>query len=80
VVRVRTTRAQDLANALSHDGVRVERTAPDRLQITGATTERVGILAAELGIPILESIADTANLEDVFFQLTATTTAQEASR
>jgi ABC-2 type transport system ATP-binding protein len=79
VVRVRTPRAGDLASALGHDGVRVERVASDRLEITGATPERVGMLAAQLGIPILESTSDAANLEDVFFQLTATAE-QEGSR
>jgi ABC-2 type transport system ATP-binding protein len=80
VVRVRTPRAQDLANALDHDGVRVERVASDRLEITGATSERVGMLAAQLAIPILESTTEAANLEDVFFRLTATTTETEGSR
>jgi hypothetical protein len=51
--------------------VRVEHVASDRLEITGTTPERVGMLAAELGIPILESTTEAANLEDVFFQLTA---------
>jgi ABC-2 type transport system ATP-binding protein len=77
VVRVKTPRAGDLATALGHDGVRVKRVASDRLEITGATPERVGMLAAQLGIPILESTNDAANLEDVFFQLTATTEQEE---
>jgi ABC-2 type transport system ATP-binding protein len=80
VVRVRTPRAAELAAALDRDGVRVDRVASDRLEITGTTAERVGMLAAELGVPILESTAEAANLEDVFFQLTATTTQQEGSR
>src|SRR6266540_3303552 len=80
VVRVRTPRAQDLANALDHDGVRVERVASDRLEITGASSEQVGVLAAQLAIPILESTTEAANLEDVFFQLTATTTEAEGPR
>jgi len=80
VVRVRTPRAQDLANALDHDGVRAERVASDRLEITGATPEQVGMLAARLAIPILESTTEAANLEDVFFRLTATTTQAEGSR
>jgi ABC-2 type transport system ATP-binding protein len=80
VVRVRTPRAQELADALSHGGVRVERVAADRLEVTGATAERVGMLAAQLGVPILESTTSAANLEEVFFQLTATTTEQEGTR
>lgn len=70
MVRVRTPRAQELAAAMGRDGVRVEHVGPDRLEITGTTPERVGMLAAELGIPILESTTEAANLEDVFFQLT----------
>jgi ABC-2 type transport system ATP-binding protein len=77
VVRVRTPRAHELANALHHGGVRVERVAADRLEVTGTTSERVGMLAAQLGIPILESTTSAANLEDVFFQLTATTDQEE---
>jgi ABC-2 type transport system ATP-binding protein len=86
VIRVRTPRAQELAAALAQsgdgDGVQVTRVAPDRLEITGATSERVAMLAAELRIPILEHTTEAANLEQVFFQLTATPTTsdKEASR
>ena len=59
--------------------MRVERVGADQLEITGATSDRVGMLAAQLGIPILELTTDAANLEDVFFQLTATRTEQEGS-
>jgi ABC-2 type transport system ATP-binding protein len=77
-VRVRTPRAEELAGALSHDGVRVARMAPDALEITGTTSEHVGTLAAELGIPIFESTTEVANLEDAFFRLTAAPSEQEA--
>ncbi|MEW6059414.1 MAG: ATP-binding cassette domain-containing protein [Actinomycetota bacterium] len=77
VVRVRTSRAQELAAAIGHDGVRVEHVAADRLEITGTTPERVGMLAAELRIPILESTTEAADLEDVFFRLTAAVPARE---
>jgi ABC-2 type transport system ATP-binding protein len=80
VIRVRTPKAAELAAALGHDGVRADRVAPDRLEITGATPERVGMLAAQLRVPILESTAEAANLEDVFFQLTAASTDKEGSR
>jgi hypothetical protein len=70
MVRVRTPCAQELATAIGRDGVRVEHVGPDRLEITGTTSERVGMLAAELRIPILESTTEAPNLEDVFFQLT----------
>jgi ABC-2 type transport system ATP-binding protein len=66
-VRVRTPRAA----ALGGDGVRIERVDSDRLEITGTTPEHVAIVAADLGVPIFESTTEVANLEDVFFQLTA---------
>jgi ABC-2 type transport system ATP-binding protein len=72
VIRVRTPGARELAAAVGRDGVRVEHVASDRLEITGTTPEAVGMLAAELRIPILESTSEAADLEDVFFQLTAT--------
>jgi ABC-2 type transport system ATP-binding protein len=80
VIRVRTPRALDLADAIGHDGVRVEWAAPDRLEITGATPEEVGQLAADLRIPIIESTTETDNLEDVFFHLTAAAANEEGSR
>ena len=80
VVRVRTPRAHELGEALGGDGVAVTYTAADRLEITGSTPERVGMLAAERGIPILESTTEVANLEDVFFQLTDEPHPQEVAR
>ena len=70
-VRVRTPRAGELADALGGDGVRVERVGGERLEITGTTPEHVAVVAADLRIPIFESTTEVANLEDVFFQLTA---------
>jgi ABC-2 type transport system ATP-binding protein len=79
IVRVRTPRARDLADALSGDGIRVAFVGTDRLEITGCTPERVGTIAAELTIPIFEITTEIANLEDVFFQLTAAPGAQKGS-
>ena len=70
VVRVRTPRARELGAALGGDGVAVTYHDADRLEITGATPEQVGLLAARLQIPILESTSETPRLEDVFFELT----------
>lgn len=78
VVRVRTPRPDELARAVSADGVRVAALGADRLEITGATPEAVGTLAARLGIPLYESTAEVANLEDVFFRLTASPEEREA--
>src|SRR6266511_2779241 len=60
VVRVRTPRAQDLANALDHDGVRVERVASYRLEITGASSEQLGVLATAAGLTALATILGAA--------------------
>jgi ABC-2 type transport system ATP-binding protein len=90
VVRLRTSAAtaQDLRAAPVADGARAQLLAPDRLQVSGSTPERVGMLAAERSIPLFESTTRATNLEDVFFQLTAAPAAapvpalqeQEASR
>jgi ABC-2 type transport system ATP-binding protein len=71
VVRIRTSQADKLVEALAGDGVVITRPAPDRLEISGSSPEKVGLLAATLGVPIFESASETSNLEDVFFQLTA---------
>jgi ABC-2 type transport system ATP-binding protein len=79
-VRVRTPRAEELRAALLAEGAQARLVAPDRLEVSGTTVERVGMLAAARAIPIFESTTGAANLEDVFFQLTAAPAAQEAAR
>jgi ABC-2 type transport system ATP-binding protein len=79
-VRVRTPRAEELRAALLAEGAQARLVAPDRLEVSGTTVERVGMLAAARAIPIFESSVGAANLEDVFFQLTAAPAAQEAAR
>jgi ABC-2 type transport system ATP-binding protein len=70
VVRIRTSRAEDLSALLSTAGMPATVVAPDRVEVSDATPERIGTLAAEHRIPIFETSTETANLEDVFFQLT----------
>ena len=54
---------------------------PDQLEVTGATGEQIGTLAAAEGIPLFETAAETAGLEDVFLKLTAEgTPSSKASR
>ncbi len=72
IVRIRTPRIAELAAAISADGAEARMLGPDLVEIAGSTAERVGQLAAERAIPIFESVTETADLEDVFFQLTAT--------
>jgi ABC-2 type transport system ATP-binding protein len=72
VVRVRTSRAEELGAALATDSVRVKPFGPEWIEVTGATSEQIGMTAAQLGIPIFESRSEDANLEDVFLKLTET--------
>jgi ABC-2 type transport system ATP-binding protein len=71
VVRIRTPKADELRAALLADGAEVQAVAADRIEVVGSTPERVAVLASELSIPIFESVTETANLEEIFFQLTA---------
>ena len=75
VVRVRTPMALQLSAAVAEDGARAVLTAPDLVEISGTTAERVGILAAQRAIPVFESTVEGPDLEAVFFQLTAGTDA-----
>jgi ABC-2 type transport system ATP-binding protein len=79
VVRVQTPEAERLCEALAGDGVRARLVGPDRLEISGASAETVGTLAARMSIPLYESVTEVANLEDVFFQLTGAASEQEVA-
>jgi ABC-2 type transport system ATP-binding protein len=72
VVRVRTSRPAELRLALLAEGAQVAVDG-DRLQVTGASADRIGLIAAQLSIPLFESVTDTTNLEEVFLQLTTAT-------
>jgi ABC-2 type transport system ATP-binding protein len=80
VVRVRTPRADELAAALNADGAQARLLAPERVEISGSTPERVAALAAERAIPIVESATEAPDLEDVFLKLTAAAGAQRVER
>jgi ABC-2 type transport system ATP-binding protein len=71
VVRVRTPRAADLADLLTGQGASATVVATDRVEITGATSEQIGTVAAEHAIPIFETTTEAADLEDIFLRLTA---------
>jgi ABC-2 type transport system ATP-binding protein len=70
LVRVRTIQPQRLQQALSATGAQAIIDG-DRLEVTGLPAERVGLVAAELSIPLSECITATADLEEVFLSLTA---------
>jgi ABC-2 type transport system ATP-binding protein len=80
VLRVRTSKAEELHDALVARGVRAQLTGPDQLEVTGATGEEVGLLAAERAIPIFETTAEVADLEDVFLRLTTADARKELAR
>jgi ABC-2 type transport system ATP-binding protein len=71
VVRIRTSKADELCAAVTADDGDAHIVGPDLVEITGSTPERVGQLAADRAIPVFESVTETSNLERVFFQLTA---------
>jgi ABC-2 type transport system ATP-binding protein len=71
VVRVRTPRAAQLAGLLTSQGATAEVIAPDWVEVTGATGEQIGTLAAEQAIPLFETTTESADLEDIFLRLTA---------
>jgi ABC-2 type transport system ATP-binding protein len=73
VIRVRTQRSEELRDALAADGADAQLVAPDRVEITGSTPERVAALAADLSIPLIESVTEAASLEDTFLKLIADT-------
>ena len=70
-MRVRTPRAADLADLLTVQGASATVVAADRVEITGATSEQIGTVAAEHAIPIFETTTEAADLEDIFLRLTA---------
>jgi ABC-2 type transport system ATP-binding protein len=71
VVRVRTPRAAELAGLLTVEGARATVADTDRVEITGATSEQIGTVAAAHAIPIFETATEAADLEDIFLRLTA---------
>jgi ABC-2 type transport system ATP-binding protein len=80
VIRVRTPRPGQLAAILAENGATAHVVGPDRLEVTGASGELIGTLAAEVAIPIFETTAEAADLEDVFLQLTGNPAHQEVTR
>ncbi len=71
-VRVRSPRIDQLAEALLRLGAVVSREG-DSISVGGASTGRIGDLAAELGIPLHELQSEHSSLEDAYRTLTAGT-------
>jgi len=78
VVRIRTPNAGELRLALEAEGAHVQPVASDRLEVSGASPEQIGNLAAKRSIPIFGSVTETSDLEDIFLNLTSHTGSIEA--
>jgi len=70
VVRIRTSKVEELRAAVVADGAHARVAEPDVVEVTGSSPERVGQLAADRAIPVFESVTEVADLEEIFFQLT----------
>ena len=69
VVLVRTNEAERLA-ALLVAAQRVERLAPDVLQVSGMDSAAIGLVAAREAIPLIELTPQQATLEEAFMEIT----------
>ncbi len=69
-VRVRATDPHALAAVLVGPDVSVEAVGGDALDVTGLTTDQVGLAAGAVGITLLELSAQQTSLEEAFMDLT----------
>jgi ABC-2 type transport system ATP-binding protein len=76
-VRVRTPRPEKLRSALTGRGGQVTADG-DRLEVSGLSAEQIGLIAADLSLPLFECVTVAPNLEEVFFHLTAAETAADS--
>lgn len=71
IVRVRTSRAEELRQALVADGAHVDGRGLDELEIANSTLDRVASIAASAQIPVLEISSHVESLEAVFLKRAA---------
>ncbi|TDD37653.1 ATP-binding cassette domain-containing protein [Actinomadura sp. KC06] len=69
-VRVRSPRAAELAGRLAAVGAEVRHADEGELRVTGLPIDRVGLMAYEAGVPVLELSAVEASLEEAYMDLT----------
>ncbi|GAA2740689.1 ABC transporter ATP-binding protein [Terrabacter aerolatus] len=69
-VRVRTTDPEALATLLADPDVTVEATGGDALEVSGLSTDQIGVAAGRAGITLLELAAQQTSLEEAFMDLT----------
>ncbi|MDQ1392764.1 MAG: type transport system ATP-binding protein [Acidimicrobiaceae bacterium] len=72
-VKVRTTEAERLRRLLAGDGVGVTSPEPDTLEVTGLDSSEIGLVAARVGIPLIELVPLQASLEEAFMNITRDT-------
>ncbi|MDF2990867.1 MAG: ATP-binding cassette protein [Microbacterium sp.] len=70
-VLVRSPRLADLSEAVSRRGGRLSSSAPDTAEVSGMDAAAIGLLAAELGVPLFELTSSSGSLEDAYLALTA---------
>src|SRR5664280_1297510 len=70
LVRVRTTDPRTLAAVLRGPDVSVVVAAGDALEVSGLSTDQIGIAAGRAGITLLELSAQQTSLEEAFMDLT----------
>ena len=71
LVRIRTPQAADLAGLVNARGSAARVVADDCIEVSGSTSEQIGLMAAEHAIPIFETSTEAPDLEDIFLGLTA---------
>jgi ABC-2 type transport system ATP-binding protein len=70
VVDVRSADDRRLRELLLADGVTVADADDGGLRVTGMTSAAVGLIAAEVGIPLVQLVPHQASLEEAFMQIT----------
>ncbi|MER5553937.1 ATP-binding cassette domain-containing protein [Streptomyces sp. NPDC002793] len=73
-VRFRTTEPARLRDALTREGCETMLGDDGCWRATGASAEKIGVLAASAGIPLLELIDEQPTLEEAYLDLTAAET------
>ena len=80
LLRIRTPRATELADLVNARDGAARVVTGDRIEVTGATSEQIGLMAVEHAIPIFETTTEAADLEDIFLGLTAGHEQNEVTR
>ena len=70
-VTVRSPQIEAIGAALAAEGVQMNRTGPDAVDVFGTEAPHIGELAARLGATLHELAPRTGSLEDAFLQVTA---------